>query len=625
MIAREGKTLRISTACSLLLLVVASAVVTAVCLLLQPNSASEVISCIRQSHLVFVLNFLPVFMLALLAYFLAGNVFFSTAATAALAILLSMINRYKMIYRDDPFVPMDVFQGAEALSIIFKTRMEVRYGSLGLLALVILSVAAIGCIVRSRRLPYLLRLVGIAGCVVASVGLNKYIYASSTIYTELPSRGQIYYVPGQFNCKGFIYCFLHQFNRYSVEVPAHYSASYAAGLSDRYRVTSSEAREKPHIIMVMNEAFSDLSAQSSLLFGPEQNPLANFQRIERRGVGGHLVVPDFGGGTANTEYDVLTGGMTVDLSRVNTSAFRLVRRSIKTLPRFLRQQGYHTLFVHPGDDWFYNRKNVYRHFGMQQIIFSEAFRRPQDFKGPMVSDQALMKRVQDLYLSDLARRPGTPLFYFVVSIQNHGPYVQGMYGSEPVEKVTARVPLSQKTSEMLSNYMVGVRDADSSLGAFADFLEGRPEPVVLVFFGDHLPMLGENYQAYRELGVNVYENGGVEERQRSHEVPFLIWANSRGRESVGFERAVERLRLPRDRTINASYLGASLYEMLGYRGDDPFFDLVNGLRTELPVFTRDEYRTGEGYTRVLPPQLARKVSDYRMWQYYRLFDEEVRE
>jgi phosphoglycerol transferase MdoB-like AlkP superfamily enzyme len=111
----------------------------------------------------------------------------------------------------------------------------------------------------------------------------------------------------------------------------------------------------------------------------------NYKRISKAGLSGHIIVPDFGGGTANTEYDVLTGCMTQSLSSTHTSAFRLVRKSFTALPRFFNRNGYRSFFIHPGDSWFYNRSDVYKHFGIDNQTLIDKFSKPQDYKGRLIT------------------------------------------------------------------------------------------------------------------------------------------------------------------------------------------------------------------------------------------------
>lgn len=110
----------------------------------------------------------------------------------------------------------------------------------------------------------------------------------------------------------------------------------------------------------------------------EEDPLPNLHAMQSdpHAVTGHVVVPGFAGGTANTEFDVLTGMQTNALSAATTSSFRVVNRNLDSLFRVFDEDGYHTSFFHPGDDWFYNRENVYRWFGAEETVFVDQMEEP---------------------------------------------------------------------------------------------------------------------------------------------------------------------------------------------------------------------------------------------------------
>ena len=94
---------------------------------------------------------------------------------------------------------------------------------------------------------------------------------------------------------------------------------------------------------------------------------------------GHIVVSNFGAGTANTEFDVLTGIQTNMVSEGNVSSFRVLHKSVNALPWAYRRAGYATYFTHPGYSWFYNRDNVYQYLGVEERVFNEAlYRRRQE-------------------------------------------------------------------------------------------------------------------------------------------------------------------------------------------------------------------------------------------------------
>ena len=109
------------------------------------------------------------------------------------------------------------------------------------------------------------------------------------------------------------------------------------------------------------------------------------------------------------------------------------------------------------------------------------------------------------------------------------------------------VPVSEDVQTMVDVYTDGVRDADAMLGQLRDYFAARSEPVLLVFFGDHLPYLGENQFGYGELGLDM----GLPQEQREdpvsvYETPYVIWANDAAAQALDWDAAVEELALRQD-------------------------------------------------------------------------------
>jgi phosphoglycerol transferase MdoB-like AlkP superfamily enzyme len=315
---------------------------------------------------------------------------------------------------------------------------------------------------------------------------NNFVYSSRTLYDRLPSKSKAY-VTGVFNDLGFNYCFLYNLSAYKMEVPDNYSKKTTQELIKKYTPESLETfntntSNKPNVIFIMNEAFSDISLDKVFNFTEEDDPLKNFKTIstQKNAISGHLIVPNFGGGTANTEFDVLTGMQTINLNTVPTSAFRLVRKDIKSIARIFTQNSYQNLFIHPGDDWFYNRTNVYRFMGMDNQIFIDKFKKPDDLKGNMISDKATGAKIIDQFEQNIKSNNG-PLFNYTVTIQNHMPYTKNKYASYKIRDVATTKKISDESKILLSNYFEGVRDADALLKELTDYFMNRKEPVVLVF------------------------------------------------------------------------------------------------------------------------------------------------
>ena len=144
--------------------------------------------------------------------------------------------------------------------------------------------------------------------------------------------------------------------------------------------------------------------------------------------------------------------------------------------------------------------------------------------------------------------------------------------------VDLSTPVSEDVETMLRVYTEGVRDADDMLGSLRDYFARRQEPVVLVYFGDHLPYLGDNQKGYAELG---YTEQPYWAELISFETPYVIWANDAATDVLDWDNAVESLELPEQ--VSASFLGAAVLELTGRGDDTAWFSFLNELRREAPV------------------------------------------
>ncbi len=185
------------------------------------------------------------------------------------------------------------------------------------------------------------------------------------------------------------------------------------------------------------------------------------------------------------------------------------------------------------------------------------------------------------------------------------------------------VPLTRAVSpeveSLLRVYAEGARDADAMLGRLRDYFAGRAEPVVLVFFGDHLPYLGDSQQGYRELGMTEDPSW---DRLNAYATPYVIWANDAAAETLDWTSAAAELGLPEgDAPLSAAFLGAAVAELTGRSGESPWFDFLNTLRREMPVVQKSHALLADGQLvewSLLNDQTPQQLAKWRQWSYYKL-------
>ena len=613
------KELRFST--RLLLVVLLSGFLTVTALWIEPVSLIHMLlTMLRlQPHLL-LLNWLPLLLTLLALSLLLQNVFFAAALTDVFWCGLSLANRVKIQIRDEPVYPRDLGLLKEAAQSV--GNYSIRYPWLQI-AVVLGTVAvftALGFRFRNRPLSggrgkrLLHRIGGFAAAAGVSAALLLTLYASSAIYHSF-TCSYFDHITTVYNELGFPYCFCYNFSTYQIERPAGFSKAEAAAYEEAGETTS---QPNVHVIMVMNEAFSDLTDSDVFTYGAEDDPLTHLHALqdEKNTVSGHLVVPNFAGGTANTEFDVLTGMQTTMLSSANTSAFRTVSRNTDSLLRVFDADGYSTLFMHPGSSWFYNRENVYRWLGAETSLFEDDMENPE-YKGSWVTDDYMFRQITSRFESAVAN--GETLCNMTVTIQNHMSYTADKYGDAVIPPVQTSASLSAEANTILSVYTEGIRDADAMLGKLTDYFRASDEPVLLVFWGDHLPYLGDDRLCYRELGLEIAQLDDAQDPFIAYETPFVIWCNDAAASELDFSDRAAALELPADHVINASYLGATVLELTGRKDEDPWFSFLCDLRRELPVYHSGKGETADGqlFTET-PESLQEPLRKLENWTYYRM-------
>lgn len=603
--------------------------ITLLALWCQPNALRSVLSVFRAQPLLIVLNALPVGLVLLAFACLFRNVFFGAAITNFLVCALSIANRIKIEVRDEPVFPRDFALLKEVGQAMNSYTISYPVAAIAVVVGITALLVTLGVFIGGQPFPlarlrgWLGRLLGCAASIAVLAGLIVTVYASNDLYNSF-RVSNAYYIPSVFNELGFPYCFCHQFTTYPVDRPEGFSRSEAEAWESAPS-TAGQGKDV-HVVMVMNEAFSDLTDSPAFDYGEEDDPLSNLHALEAdpHALSGHLVVPGFAGGTANTEFDVLTGIQTNALSASTTSSFRVVNRNLESLFRVFDADGYATSFFHPGDDWFYNRENVYRWLGAERTLFADEME-AVEYKGRWVTDDYM----SDLITNELdsAVSAGELLFHYTTTIQNHMSYTADKYGEGyEFPPVPLTISVSDEVETMLRVYAEGVRDADAMLGRLVDTFSAQEEPVVLVYFGDHLPYLGDNQLGYQALGLTQEADWDA---LRSYETPYVIWANDAAAETLDWDAAAEALDLPE--TISASFLGAAVLELTGRGEETPWFAFLNALRRVSPVVQKQTCVLADSSTvspldaGAVPDALEDSLRQWRCWSYYKLRYQEIPE
>ncbi|SDA65471.1 LTA synthase family protein [Mesorhizobium qingshengii] len=445
----------------------------------------------------------------------------SLMIVAPLTLSLAFVGHQKSHYLGDPLYPTDFLYARQIFALL---PLLVRDRPMTALAMVVGIVAGLSLLVYGwrlwrRKVPSLSHKGRIARLTLA-VPLLAFFVSIMDYATFSWTRDRLQIIPIMWDQKenyasnGFALAFALNVPMAHVSAPAGYSdkAIAAIGRSD---VTASVPDEKPDIIVVMSESFWDPTKLPGVTITPD--PIPNVRALRS----GSMFSPEFGGMTANIEFEALTGFSNAFLPAGSIPYQQYVRAPTPSLATFLKSEGYRARAIHPGTNWFWNRGTVYADFGFNDFKSEETLP-PMEKRGPLASDAAMTDEI----ISE-ADASDDPVFFFAVSLQNHGPYEPNRY-SNPTHTVQA--PISQWARASLLSYAEGSADADRGLERLIEWAKKRERPTVIAFFGDHLPPLGPVYVETGFLKDNVAprKEPTPEAALEHHQTPLIIWSNRSG-------------------------------------------------------------------------------------------------
>ena len=597
-----------------------SAAITFLAIYIQPNSIVKVAKIFLDQPLLILMNFLPAFFITVLLSSLTGNLFYGGALANAVVCGFSIASRIKCEIRQEPLYPRDLQLLREAGEALNSYDISLPWKIIGVVLLFSLVLAAVGFLVRRRGikpgLRGLLRWMHALGSVVVALILVFVLYANHELYTSFEGTN-FFKALGAYNDLGFPYSFCYYLTNNSVDKPEGFDELQAQQWDS---AQTGDGEHLPvNVVIVMNESFTDIIDNEAFTYTPETDPIPFYHSMVAREdvLSGRLVVMNLGGGTANTEFDVMTGIRTESLSAATAVAFRTLSGNLDSIFREYGNAGYTTSYIHPGYAWFYNRNHILPWLGADTATFYEDLNEP-DWLGGYIADDYTTKLLIDRFEKDTA--DGSLALNYTTTIQNHMNYTEEKYGEEhPIPALECIRSLDEETTTELSVYIEGLRYADQSLQKTVEYFESCGKPVLFVFFGDHYPYLGTEGSGYTQLQMD----GDYKEYDFSlFAPPYFIWANDEAKEILDWESTMESLDMPE--YMSAAYLGAALMEITGLSDDSPWFSYVNEMRREYPVVWQQEYMDSEGnILYALDGAGSEKMLKWRQWAYYRLQSKKI--
>ena len=528
----------------ILLILLCNALIVTVCSeALWRASLSEAVFWLFSRVLFSRLNLWIFFAVSLLLTVLTRRLCLSVTLCNLVYGAAALIHYFKLQLRNEPLFLTDISQAKEAMHVAGSYSYPLTATKWIFLFILLVLPFLLTAGIRLRRIPLPARLLETAAA-FAFVCLA--LHSSAVLYNSRLVK--VAYKRYYFNA-GILNGLVATRPRV-MQRPEGYSeeAVYAA-MSSGLPVFSTQPEIQPDIFFIMCETLYDPSKIPELHISGDVFP--RLHALQQEAYGGELIVSQFGGGTAQTEYEVLTGYRSADTfgNAYLTGALRSGMDSFVTL---LRAHGYYTQAMHPSDGATYHRQGAYKALGFDRSLFIGDMSKVTERIGSIPADSWLFPEI----LSHYDECPkDQPRFTFVVTYQNHGGYLE--------KKTPWQLQVSGPEGDALtqaSNYVNGLYLTDEAIERFIEKLRGSDRPALVVLFGDHAPSVG------------LFDSRMQQDTYAAHTTPLLVWANY----------PLDLGSLPQ--AVSSYRLSALIAQLLGYR-DDPY---LNSLRQAPDLFFLDD-------------------------------------
>lgn len=510
-----------------------------------------------------VLNATPGLILALVCIGLTRRPLFSFMLSGVLYVALYSASRIKSEHLGAPLMPQDL----ELLSISSIDLLS-NYAGFGLEEVLGALVAVAVAIGLFRLEPRTFRRAGVATGLMALVAVYllhfwwKGLDPADPTFERAGIEFEAWTPQLSVEGSGLINAFV-MFGRIRAAASGnfHEEASDSVVFVERLLPVVSDrpslSDEHPDIIVIQSEALFD----PSLIEGMQARTFMPRLKAQGWQSSGPLYVPTYGGGTIRTEFEALTGISLKNLSSVQYPYLELDVNIIPSIVEPLSGAGYRTFAVHPNNPDFWRRGSVFQSFGFDVSVWKSGFSVPVTNDGPYASDASLV----DETISLLRSSSTDPFFMFLMTIQNHGPYLWH-YSLTEQDLAGFEVPngLSADGARELRTYLYHLARGEKELVRLVDFLKERGRPTLVYVYGDHLPALPN---VFRELGI-----AGAHTETTAPSVWMCVEIMARG--------------CPSNNTKMASWKIPGFIKSAANASGDPYFMLKYALPVESVTLTR---------------------------------------
>lgn len=313
---------------------------------------------------------------------------------------------------------------------------------------------------------------------------------------------------------GFPYCFSNTLLNTGIDKPKNYSESTIKNIFNNNIIDGTieknitvlsgiNNKTSPNIIMLQLESFFDPALVKGLTFS--EDPVPNFRGLKNTFTSGFLNVPSIGAGTANTEFEILSG-MSLDFFGPGEYPYKTIlkEKTCESISYNLKDLGYSTHAIHNHQGTFYGRNFVFSQLGFDTFTSVEYMnvkeRTPLNWAKDSILTDEIISTLNSTENKD---------FIYTISVQGHGDYPKYKLLDNP--KITLTGIEDEEQYNAFEYYVNQINEMDAFIGELVDTLCKIDEDTILVLYGDHLPSLG--------LTDDMLKNNSL------YQTEYVIWNN----------------------------------------------------------------------------------------------------
>lgn len=540
-----------------------------------------------------LLNILCVFIMYGVIFLITANWKASVLAASFALVILCTANGFICQFRGRELGPMDIFSVGTAMSVVDQYNLSVTarmtYGwtmwALFALAQFVLPQFPVFTKKRMRFIT-----LGAMGVFIFTL-----IFAS----VNIPIR--TWYTQGtQYN--GYFLNFFIGIRDSFVKKPKNYNPETVEAFAQKYPDEVEEEKQKhPNIIVIMDESYADFRILGGGL--NTNQPVTPFlDSLTENTIKGYALSSVYGGNTANSEFEFLTGHSMGFLPSGSVPYQQYIKGDTYTFAWLMNSYGYKTMSTHPYWSSGWCRKQIYPYFGFQESTFIDDYPN-ENFIRSYISDQEMFEYIMNRFEE---KEHGKPLFLFGITMQNHGGY------DFAGENYTQNIELEGYSREypLAEQYLSVIHETDKAVEYLLRELEDYPEDTVVLFFGDHFPKVEAEF--YEELYGGSFDT--LSEQMLQYTIPFFIWAN--------YDIQEENVDL-----TSINYLPRRLLDVAGLELS-PYYQFLAKMENVVPAMNGFGYYSVSknefiSYDDAADEEKA-MLNEYEILQYNNLFDSENR-